>query len=174
MMSKLQGKTFTIILLLSLAVNLFFAGFIVSRIMSHDRHSGCKIGHSSPATITRVYPEDEKRAFRKAMREERRYFRDLRSLNKQQRFNFLNVLAKEDLTREDLQLALSKIEAGQQVIKQKVENILIDQLLEMDFATRQKIVEDAKNYRHDHHRKNKCDKDKHRKSGHDHQPPKEP
>ncbi|WP_417317319.1 periplasmic heavy metal sensor [Emcibacter sp.] len=140
----LSTKWVHILLFLSIIINVFMAGFIVSRAtMGPDRLEKRSHGMSSLASLTRYLPREQRREFFHGLWDQRGQFRvikrELADINR----DLIELLKAEEIDRDKLgEMLLREREIHQQMIS-RFQDSLVEGILKMPPTERKALLEEA-------------------------------
>lgn len=140
-MSILSGKM-KYILLVSLALNLFFAGFLVAR-MGFD-HKGKKRSHFGPdrsvGRLVEYFPRKERRQFFHTLREKHDEFKPVMDRLTDSRRAVITSLVADSLDEKKLRSEMEKYRLATTELQRSVQDTLLNMMLQMDMETRRKVL----------------------------------
>tara|TARA_B100001939_G_scaffold346979_1_gene367228 strand:+ start:4662 stop:5165 length:504 start_codon:yes stop_codon:yes gene_type:complete len=138
----LSRKWLHVILFVSLAVNLFLAGFLVSRAMMPSGHARSHSPHGLSAIARHMSPEDRRELFRHLKRDGHP-FRESHEQLARLRQQAMDLLMTENVDRARLEEVLAAEREAHLKIISRVQNALVDRLMAMPLEQRRKIIEET-------------------------------
>lgn len=140
-MSFFSGKM-KYILLVSLALNLFFAGFVAAR-MGFD-HKDKKRSHFGPdrsvGRLAEYFPKKERREFFHKLRAKHDEFQPVMDRLSSSRRAVITNLVANTLDEQALRGAMNDYRLATTDLQKAVQDTLLNMMLEMDEKTRRKIL----------------------------------
>lgn len=147
-MSILSGKMkyVSLMLLLSVALNLFLGGYLAAR-MGFD-HKGKKRSHFGPdrsvGRLVEYFPKKERRQFFRTLRDRHDEFKPIMDNLVESRRGVIRSLATDELDEQKLRAAMGEYRLATTDLQRAVHTTLLNMMLGLDEDTRRKILKKAK------------------------------